>query len=160
MKRLRRMAALLLALSLGVAAWCVIALSFPSRGELRLSRELSTGALMARVPRPRPLFFGLIFFGPAKLSARYEQGENASSGNLPQRVLLEAPGNAADQIWYVRLDPLDKTWELEVRESRAAFFRLGKSNWRIGTRTRIWRTQRRNATAEPSVDKGRDEPSF
>jgi hypothetical protein len=142
MKRLRRIAALSFALILGVAAWCTVMLCRSTTGELRLSRELSSGLLMARVPRPKPLVFGMILFGPPNLKGTYTQPQTGASGPLPQGMLFEGSRTGPHQIWYVRLDPLDKSWEIEVKETRPVFLRLGKFSWRIGTKTRIWRTRR------------------
>jgi hypothetical protein len=142
MKRLRRIAAVVLALLLGLAAWFTVLLRYPSTGELRLARQLSTGSLIARVPEPRPLFFGRIVFGPPLLGGRFLQTDTGNSGPIqPGTVWADRP-KAGEQIWYIRLDPKDKAWEIELVEKRPVFLRVGAKSWRIGTTTRVWRTNR------------------
>lgn len=142
MKRLRRVAAFLIALVLGLAAWFTVLICYPSRGELSLSRQLSTGMLIARVPEPRSYLFGRVNFGSPQLSGRYFQTALDRSGPIPPGVVLaELPKNG-ERIWRVRLDPLDKSWEIEVVEKRSVFVRFGRKSWRIGTKTRVWRTDR------------------
>lgn len=142
MKKLRRIAALFLALFLGAAAWLVVMVSLRTEGELQLSRELSTGRLVARVPPPQG-FLRFIDFGPAQLAGRFSQPALDRSGPLPPGiVLVETPREGWEQVWHVNLDPLDKSWELEVVESRPVYLRLAGKRGRLGTKARVWRTHR------------------
>jgi hypothetical protein len=142
MKRLRRLAALLAALLLGLAAWLSVLVCYPAQGELRLSRQLSTGLLIARVPEPQPLLFDRVFFGRPQLSGRHFQPEIGKSRTLPPGGVSVHRAKNGEWIWHIRLDPLDKRWEIEVTEKRSVSLRLGAKSWRIGTKTRIWRTRR------------------
>jgi hypothetical protein len=141
MKRLRRLAVILAVLSLGVMAWLAVVVSWETKGELRLTRELSTGRLIARIPEPTNVRF--IVYGRAELTSSYTQPGQGRAGLLPKGTVFERhPSNSKEKVWYVGLDPLDKTWELEVKESRPMFLKAGGKSWRIGTKTRIWRTNR------------------
>ena len=142
MKRLRRFAAVLFALLLGLAAWVTVLICYPTRGELRLSRQLASGSLIARVPEPQPLFFRRIVFGQSLLAGRILQTDTGGSGAIQPGVIFADQPRNGQQIWYLRLDPRDKTWEIELVEKRPVFLRVGAKSWRIGTKTRIWRTNR------------------
>src|SRR5688572_14082151 len=154
MKRLRRVAAVLLALLLGLGAWLTVLLCYPSRGELRLARQLSSGSLVARVPEPQPMFFGRIIFGSPLLGGRVLQADTGNSSTIqPGIVWADRPKNG-EQIWYIRLDPRDKSWEVELVEKRPVFLRVGGKSWRIGTKTRVWRTNRTGADDRGEVSEG------
>lgn len=142
MKRLRRIAAVGAALLLGIAAWFTVLICYPTRGELRLSRELSSGMLIARVPEPQPLFFNAVVFGQPQLSGRYLRPRAGGSGVLPRAAISVERSRQGEQIWSLTLDPLDKSWDIEVREKRPLYLQLGKKSWRIGTKTRVWQTDR------------------
>lgn len=142
MKRLRRVAALIVALILGTMAWFMVMLSAETEGELRLARNLSTGRLLARVPPPAG-FLKFIVFGPPNFEGKYIQPKTGITGTLPHGIIHSAePADANEEVWYVMLDPRDKSWEIEVTESRAVYLQWGGKRWRMGTKTRIWKTER------------------
>jgi hypothetical protein len=152
MKRLRRLAALFAALFLGVLAWLVVMLGWRAEGELRLARELSTGRLIARVPEPKHPFSMIITFGPPNLTARLLRPIKNLSAQLPRGTVREVASRDGEQIWQVNLDPADKTWELEVTERRPVWLPAGRGGvWRVGTKTRVWRTNRVSQPAEEAV---------
>ena len=144
-------------------AWLAVVVSWETKGELRLTRELSTGRLIARIPEPNNLRF--IVYGRAELTSSYAQPAPGKTGSLPKGTVFEShPSNGKETIWYVGLDPLDKSWELEVKESRPVFVKVGANRWRIGTKTRVWRTNRvpddreriRELNDTPNSDQRRD----
>ena len=151
MKRLRRLAAVLVALLLGLGAWLTVLMCYPTRDELRLARQLSTGSLIAHVPEPRAMFFGRIAFGHPLLGGRILQTDTGSSVPIqPGVVWMERPRDG-ERIWHIRLDPRDKAWEIELVEKRRVFLQVGEKSWRIGTKTRVWRT---NRTTEGELPEG------
>ena len=116
MKRLRRIAAVLVALLLGLGAWLTVLMCYPTRDELRLARQLSTGSLIAHVPEPRAMFFGRIAFGHPLLGGRILQTDTGSSVPIqPGVVWMERPRDG-ERIWHILLHPLDKAWEIELVE--------------------------------------------
>ena len=127
---------------LGVSAWLTVLVCYPASGELRLSRQLGSGALIARVPEPQPWLFGRIVFGPPQLSARYFLSETGSSAAVPFGTLWADRSKNGEQVWFVRLDPRDKSWDLEVTEKRTVSLRFGGKRWRVGTKAKVWRTDR------------------
>ena len=145
MKKLRRMAAIFAALLLGLVAWFAVILCSRTEGELRLGRELSSGRIVARVPAPKQPFFKLFAYDPPILTGRYLQPSLQNSGPLPPSAIFVRPSQGATELWYLNLDPADKTWELEVTENRTVRLQFGAKAWRVGTKTRIWRTQRNTA---------------
>ena len=148
MKKLRRAAAILLALLLGTTAWLTVMLSARTEGELRLARELSTGRLLARVAPPKS-FVSFIDFGPPHLAGRYlQRGEGSFLPLRPGVIFVHASPRGRDQVWYVNLDPLDKRWEIEIVESRPVYLRIGRRSWRLGTKARVWRTDRGSAESD------------
>lgn len=150
MRRLRRIAAVFAALALGLLAWFILMLCWPTEGELRLGRELSSGRLIARVAPPRNPFYGVVFYGAPHLGARYfKPGENLS-GALPAGTVSEVGTRGREKLWWIQLDPLDKSWEIEVREIRPLFLALAGKQWRIGMKTRVWKTRRVPAEMQKS----------
>src|SRR5688500_16518327 len=131
MKKLRRTAAFFAAFLLGLIAWFAVVLCSRDEGELRLARELPSGRLVARVPAPKPPFLRFFTFGRPTLSGRYHQPNFQRSGVLPRGVVFATPQRESTEIWHVRLDPLDKTWELEVTESRTVHFHIAGKAWRV-----------------------------
>ncbi len=142
MKRLRRIAAAFAALLLGLGAWFTVLICYPTEGELHLARQLSTGWLVARVPEMRPVLFGRIVFRDPQLSGRFVQPDKGQAGPLPMGIISAMKTEKNEQLWVVRLDPLDKSWEIEITEKRPVYLWLGGKSWRIGTKTRLWRTHR------------------
>lgn len=142
MKRGQRIAVLGAVLGLGIVAWLALMFLWQSEGELRLVRELSTGRLMARVPQLSNPLNRVISYGPPELAGKYTQPGSRVAGVLPKGTVYEGRTEGEEQIWYIRLDPLDKSWEIEVKESRSVYLETGGKAWRIGTKTRVWRTRR------------------
>ena len=144
MKKLRRIAVLFCILLLGLVSWFAVILCWRTEGELRLSRELPSGRLVARVPVPKKPFVTFFAYERPVLSVRYSKPALRMSGALPQKAVVIAPSNSGPETesWLINLDPLDKSWELEITERRPVQIRFGGKSWRVGTKTRIWRTQR------------------
>lgn len=149
MKKLRRIAALFAIVLLGAIAWFAVLLCSRVEHDLQLSRELSSGRLIAKLPAPKPPFFKIFTFDAPLLSAKYSQPSLNISGALPQILMSPAAPGTTNERWYITLDPLDKSWELEITETRAVRLRFGDRSWRIGSHTRLWRTKRtQNSNAE------------
>lgn len=147
MKKVRRTAAFLFALAVGLIAWIAVMLCSRTEGELRLARELSTGRLIARVPAPNAPLLGIFKFDPPHLAVRFLKAPSKMAEAVPHDVISLAESKGDADGWYVNLDPLDKSWELEVTESRTVRLQLGGKAWRVGTQTRVWRTQRTEETS-------------
>ena len=144
MKRTRRIAALFSAIVLGLATWFVLLLCYPSRGELRLSRKLGSGTLVARIPEVPSRFFGIITLGPPAVSGRYFQSSSGRSGLLQSGIISAVEQRKGELAFQILLEPSDKTWSLELTEKRPVYLRAGKWSWRIGTKTRVFHTRRRD----------------
>jgi hypothetical protein len=158
MKKLRRVAVLFCILLLGLVSWFAVILCWRTEGELRLSRELSSGRLVARVPVPKKPFLNFFAYERPVLSVRYSQPARQISGALSQKSIVIAPAKSGAQAqvesWLINLDPLDKSWELEITERRPVQIRFAGKAWRIGTKTRIWRTHRVLPPEESSLRDG------
>lgn len=145
MKRTRRLAAFFAAIVLGIGAWFVLLICYPTKGELTLSRELGSGSLISRIPDAAPRLFGRIVFGPPRLTARFSQPATGTSGQLPMGIVTEKAKERGELILEIHLDASDKSWDLEVTEKRTVHLRFGKKLWPIGTKTRVFRTDRLTA---------------
>ena len=159
MKKLRRIAVLFCILLLGLVSWFAVILCWRTEGELRLSRELPSGRLIARVATPKKPFLNFFAYERPILAVRYSKPALQISGALPQQTITIAPPNSGSEkgteSWFINLDPLDKSWELEITERRSVEIRFAGKAWRVGTKTRIWRTSR----ALPSESKNLREAS-
>ena len=155
MKKLRRIAVLFCILLLGLVSWFAVILCWRTEGELRLSRELPSGRLVARVPIPKKPFINFFAYERPVLSVRYSKPALRMSGALPQKAVAIAPSNSGTETesWLINLNPLDKSWELEITERRPVQIRFAGKAWRVGTKTRIWRTRR---TLPPEEDSSRE----
>ena len=144
MKKLRRIAVLFCILLLGLVSWFAVILCWRTEGELRLSRELPSGRLVARVPIPKQPLINFFAYERPVLSARYSKPALRISGALPQKAVVIAPSSPGPETesWLINLNPLDKSWELEITERRPVQIRFAGKAWRVGTKTRIWRTRR------------------
>ena len=158
MKKLRRIAVLFCILLLGLVSWFAVILCWRTEGELRLARELSSGRLVARVPVPKKPLLNFFAYERPVLALKYSQPALQISGALPQKaVVIASPKSGADpqiESWFINLDPLDKSWELEITERRPVQIRVGGKTWRVGTKTRVWRTNRSVYSEETSSRKG------
>lgn len=143
MKKLRRIAVLFCILLLGLVSWFAVILCWRTQGELRLARELPSGRLVARVPVPTKPLVNFFAYERPVLSVRYSKPALRISGALPhQTIVIDSDSGTETESWLINLDPLDKSWELEITERRPVQIRFGGKGWRVGTKTRIWRTQR------------------
>jgi hypothetical protein len=140
LKKLRRFAIIVTLGLLGVCAWVVVLSSNSSR-ELRISRELGSGGVVCRLPSAQARGDGWLRYGTAKYSVWLNGNLLGKQRLMKERLITVSPNREVD-LWHLRLNAVDKSWELRVEEERPIVLCFGPFQVRLGTRRTTWKTQR------------------